>query len=105
MSFDKSPPLRCPEYLAWVRSQPCVITGHYGCVAHHVVGGRCSTQKTSDYLAIPLTDAEHKRLHDGGWRTWEEMHGPQRDYSLQLIERALRDGILKPDKRAIKENA
>ena len=93
--------LRSPEYLAWVRSQPSVESGHYGCVAHHPVGhGRLSTLKVSDYFAIPLTDAEHKRLHDEGWRRWEERCGSQMEHAARVLEQAIREGVLVLDKKA-----
>lgn len=102
--FPKPPPaLRSPEYLAWVRSQPSVESGHYGCVAHHCIGGgRCSTLKTSDYFAIPLTDLEHKALHDHGWRAWEEKNGSQLEHAARVMEQAIREGVLVLDKRAAK---
>jgi hypothetical protein len=89
-----APALRSADWLQYVRSLPCVVTGRHGCVAHHIVGGRYSTLKTSDFLAIPLADAEHKLLHDHGWRTWELAHGDQLHYSLRTLEQGIRDGVL-----------
>lgn len=98
--FPKDPQNRCDAYLAWVRSQPSVVSGAMGCVAHHVCGGRYSTQKTSDFLAIPLTDAEHKVLHDHGWREWEAEHGQQLAFSARMLDRAIAEGILTINKKA-----
>jgi len=98
--FPKPPPaLRSADYLAWVRCQPSVESGKYGCVAHHVIGnGRCSTLKTSDYFAIPLTDEEHRRLHDHGWRAWEERNGSQMEHAARVMEQAIREGVLEVNK-------
>ncbi len=99
-NWKPAPALRSAEYLAWVRAQPSVESGHYGCCAHHVIGGRYSTLKTDDFLAIPLTDAEHKRLHDEGWRRWEERCGSQREHAADLLVQAIREGVLVVDKKA-----
>lgn len=106
MSFPKDPQNRCEEYLVWVRAQPSVLSGHMGCLAHHIIGhNRCSSIKTSDFLAIPLTDAEHKRLHDHGWREWEAEHGSQLEYSARTMDRAISEGILVCDRKAARRAA
>jgi len=60
-----------PKYLAWIRKQPCVITGRTPCEAHHTQTGGMG-MKGSDYSALPLHHAEHQRCHQGGaitfWR-------------------------------------
>ena len=99
-NWKPAPALRSPEWLSYVRSLPSVQSGAYGCVAHHVVGGRFSTLKTSDFLAIPLTDAEHKILHDKGWRAWEALHGSQREHAADVLLQGITDGVLTLDKRA-----
>ena len=101
-NWRPAPALRDDAYLAYVRSLPSVQSGLMGCVAHHAIGGRYSTLKTSDYFAIPLTDAEHKVLHDKGWRAWEELHGSQMEHAARIMEQAIRDGVLVLDKRAAK---
>ena len=61
-----------PTYLAWVRKQPCVITGKTPCEAHHTQTGGIG-MKGSDYLALPLYHTEHKRCHQGGAITfWKD---------------------------------
>lgn len=99
--FPKTKAERDAKYLAWVRTQPSVVSGQFGCVAHHVVGhGRCGTVKTSDYLAIPLTDLEHKALHQYGWRTWESRHGCQMDHAKNTHARAVAQGFFEGRKVA-----
>ena len=100
---QKCPPLRDPLYLAWIRSMPSVQSGKYGCVAHHMVGhGRLSTQKSSDYFAIPMTDAEHRVLHDHGWPAWEEKHGSQLEHAARMMEQAIRQEVLVLDPKVAK---
>ena len=101
-NWKPAPAERCDDYLAYVRSLPSVESGQLGCVAHHAIGNRYSTLKTSDYFTIPLTDAEHKILHDKAWRAWEELHGSQREHAADVLLQAIRDGVLVFDKRAAK---
>ena len=58
-----------PKYLAWIRKQPCVITGKTPCEAHHTDTGGMG-MKGSDYSALPLYHTEHKRCHQMGARTF-----------------------------------
>ncbi len=89
---QRNPPARDEAYLAWVRTQPSVISGRMGCEAHHVISKRFSSQKTSDYLAIPLTPDEHRKLHEN-WPAWEREHGEQRAHSSTVMERAIAIGF------------
>lgn len=64
-------------YLEFLRSRPCCVTGleGYGVIAHHVrmFGGGGVGQKPSDYLAVPLSQKEHLRLHANGEKSfWKE---------------------------------
>lgn len=103
--FQKDPQLRNEEYLRWVRNQPSVVSLQIGVHAHHVVGhGRCSTIKTHDYLAIPLTRAEHALLHDGGWAAWEAQYGNQKSHSADMLIEAIKRGVLKFDANAAKRD-
>lgn len=100
-SFQKVRTNRSDAYLAWVRAQPSVESGMMGCVAHHFIGhGRCSTSKTSDFLAIPLMPDEHRRLHDHGWAEWERQNGSQLEHAARLLDRAIAEGILNIDNKA-----
>ena len=59
-----------PKYLAWVRKQPCVITGRTPCEAHHTETGGMG-MKGSDYSALPLYHTEHAICHQiGTGRFW-----------------------------------
>lgn len=87
--------LRSEHYLAWVRTLPSVVSGQFGCVAHHLIGhGRCGTQKTHDYWAMPLTDSEHKELHNYGWSWWEVKGGSQWKHVAKTLRTAMQSGVL-----------
>lgn len=70
-------------YMAAVKGLPCVICGKPGpSEAHHVIHGRYSARKASDFDVIPLCVAHHREgpeaIHSGKL-TWAMKHGP--DYS------------------------
>lgn len=97
---QKMPWLRSEPYIVWIRSLPCVITGKFGAAAHHLIGhGRCGTEKTHDFWAIPLISFEHnlgpRSLHVIGWQEWEAQYKPQHHYVSKLLDMAFREGVLK----------
>jgi len=55
------------NYSAWLRKQPCVLTGVVGCHGHHIYG-RYPSQ--NDYLQVPLVHYAHniapKSYHETG---------------------------------------
>ena len=64
-------------YLAWLRTQPCVVTGHYGSdyetidPAHFRYGADGGMgKKPSDSLAIPMIHSEHVEQHKKGERRY-----------------------------------
>lgn len=65
MRFPKHPPERNPEYLDWIRDQPCAWCGEEQKspteASHHPRQGHGSTAlKCSDYRAIPLCGECHR---------------------------------------------
>ena len=60
---------RSPQYLDYIRSLPCCVTGtDQNIIAHHVrigTGGGTSL-KPSDYFCLPLNSLEHQKLHKLG---------------------------------------
>lgn len=73
----------------------CVITGNPNCVLHHASGGsikelgihKGKSQKTSDWLVIPLIPDLHNGnngIHIIGVLTWEARFGSQVDH-LNMI--------------------
>lgn len=76
---------RASDYMALVKQLPCVITGLYGCDAHHCQSGRLGSRKASDFDVIPLHPSAHRAEYGPGAyhhnkREWEATHGPDTDY-------------------------
>jgi hypothetical protein len=66
------------QYLAWIRSQPCLICGsRWGVEASHT-GPRGLGQKSSDFSAIPLCHKHHRTGEDSyhklGARRFAQVH-------------------------------
>ena len=99
--IDPLAPLKpAPEYLAWVRSQPSAATGMVGCIAHHRIGYRHSQRKVDDFQTLPLTDAEHKRLHDKGVHEFEQECGSTEWEMIgRTLHAAVKAGVLVLDKK------
>lgn len=74
---------RNPAYLAWIRKQPCCITGQepFGMgnpieACHYRLGaGAGISQKPSDYRALPLVSDKHREQHKIGEITFWEKYG------------------------------
>ena len=62
-----------PKYLAWVRKQPCVITGRTPCEAHHTQTGG-TAMKGSDYAALPLYFEMHREHDRVGKKTFWRLY-------------------------------
>lgn len=86
------------RYLAWVRTLPCACgCGKPADVAHHPysVVMKGAATKVPDYLAIPLSDKCHNRLHQDV-ATWECVYGPQMHHAAFTMLQAIHDGVLQP---------
>ncbi len=72
-----------PDYLAWVRLQPSVVSGlsswAHGVVmeANHIRNGRGGGvgTKPNDSRALPFTVQEHRAYHDEGAESFAIKHG------------------------------
>jgi len=77
--------------MAKVAQLPCVICGAWPVHVHHVIHGRYSGRRASDFDVIPLCPEHHldgpEAIH-GGKLTWAAKHGP--DYSYLP---AVRDAV------------
>lgn len=92
----KVKPERSPKYLAFIRSQPCCICGwlpmtSYGYLmhAHHTETGGMGT-KGSDFSAVPLCFACHRKVHDqygkkGPWSI-DDLKAIQAEYRGKIKE-------------------
>jgi hypothetical protein len=94
---------KAPDYINFVQSLPSAATGHYGCVAHHRIGGRYSQRKVSDFETMPLLDPEHVELH-AGLADFEERYGTtEAAMILKTLLTAIRLGVFKYDAKAARE--
>ncbi len=84
MSLQRPVRKRDPEYLTWIRSRPCVVSGEYsqewrGYVveAHHVrkSGHGGTGTKPDDSRAVPLRRIYHMEYHDIGKEAFELKYG------------------------------
>ncbi len=57
------------KHLAWIRKQPCVVTGFGPCEPHHLTrvpgGKRGMGAKNLDIYTVPLVRHIHAELHKG----------------------------------------
>ena len=61
----RSARVRCPEYLAWVRRQQCIMCrGNIMRSQAHHAGERGLGQRSSDLEAVPLCPTCHRGWHD-----------------------------------------
>lgn len=70
----KGPP-RDPQYLAWIRTLPSVISGYGPCEACHTGSDGGMSMKASDYSCVPMTPAEHREYHQIGKHAMESKYG------------------------------
>jgi hypothetical protein len=68
--------MKDPEYLRWVREQPCCVhrEEHYGPIhAHHRTGAGLGL-KASDHETMPLCQRHHDEFHaaTGYFRYWDK---------------------------------
>ena len=86
-SYMSSEPFRNPDYLAYIRRQPCLVCGG-ACgpsEAHHEYGHGTSI-KGSDFRALPLGTKHHRERHDKGRRFWDEYNIDPTAEMMRLLE-------------------
>ena len=64
---------RSEEYLAYVRSHPCIVC-RKPAEAHHAFGRQGVGSKASDFTCIPLCHRHHSEFHFAGRATFERTH-------------------------------
>lgn len=71
-------PVRSPKYLAWIRTQPCLVCGSIRRVEAAHTGPHGLGQKSPDTSAVPLCAAHHRTATDSyhrlGPRKFAEIH-------------------------------
>ena len=77
------------DHMAKVASLPCVICGYWPVQVHHVICGRFSQAKASDFQTIPLCPQHHTdgpdAIHNGK-ESWVEKYGEDTDYLKRVDE-------------------
>ena len=71
-------PPRSRDYLAWIRTLPCIVCGSILWIEASHTGPHGLSQKSSDYSAIPLCVKHHRTgsdsYHKLGPRRFSEVH-------------------------------
>jgi hypothetical protein len=79
-------PVRNRAYLAFIRKQPCCVTGRtWGVEACHT-GPHGLSQKASDLDAIPLTREFHQLLDSIGRPAFEQRYGVNIGQIIQSLQ-------------------
>jgi hypothetical protein len=103
--YQKTPKAKPdPDYLARVRSLPCIICEAYGMVqnspteAHHAKSGRYGQAKSPDRMAISLCHSHHHKLRSyvgdadkigfhNNQAEWERRYGPDTDWIAATMDK------------------
>lgn len=83
LAFPKPVRMEDPDYLRFIRRQPCCVSGVQS-QAHHVVpeGGGKVGAKVSDYRTVPLSFKLHDEYHRMGRTAFEA----KRNIDLDLVQ-------------------
>ena len=79
MNLQKPKTFRSEEYLAFIREQPCAVSGKRPADPHHTGRGGVAL-KCSDHLTVPLCRELHGECHQIGQKTF------QKKYNVDFIE-------------------
>ena len=82
-------PARNPTYLAWIRTQPCVVCGQARWIEAAHTGLRGLGQKSSDFSAIPLCEAHHRTGKDSYHRLGARKFAQLHDLDIPALVRRL----------------
>lgn len=80
LAFPKPNRLKNPDYLAWIRRQPCLVD-HVVAQAHHTMSRGAGG---SDYRSVPLCPQHHRECHRRGGSWFQET------YRLDFTEEVIR---------------
>ncbi len=80
---DESLSIDPKEYLDYVRSLPCLISGKAADPHHLKAGRRRSRERVEDYMIVPLFRQYHSELHQIGPAQFEKK------YNINLYKEAL----------------
>jgi len=82
-------PARNPKYLAWIRTQPCLVCGATRWIEAAHTGPHGLGQKSPDTSAVPLCAAHHRTGKDSYHRLGPRKFGEVHNLDLAAIVRRL----------------
>lgn len=87
-------PGRNKAYRAWIRKQPCAISGKAWNIDFAHTGPRGLGQKANDLDGVPLNREVHRQYHAWGRTKFEQHYRISIDQIiLELQQRAVEDGV------------
>ena len=88
LAFPKPVRMEDPDYLRFIRRQPCLISNTASEAAHVIPEGHGKMgSKVSDYRTVPLSPKLHRELHHIGRRAFELKHNVSLDLEqIRLLE-------------------
>lgn len=74
------------DFQAWLKEQPCSVTGDHGVQVHHCKGATFKHNKVliGHWFCLPLSEQAHKEYHAGS-KLWIDKYGQQSRYSYELL--------------------
>lgn len=82
-------PVRNPKYLAWIRTQPCLVCGSTRWIEAAHTGPHGLGQKSPDTSAVPLCSTHHRTGNDSYHRLGPRRFGEVHNLDLVAIVRRL----------------
>ena len=64
----------CKEYLDFVRSKPCCVSGEGPVDVHHLIAQGWRQAKRNDFTCVPLTRLKHSEVEQIGARKFEKKY-------------------------------
>ena len=87
------------DFQAWLKHQPCCITGLQPVEVHHCVGstGKHNKQHIGHWFCLPMAEHIHKEYH-AGTKPFKEKYGLQNQRWIKIISKyACETGVCAPD--------
>lgn len=97
VSIKKTPKYRNSDYLKWIKTQSCAVTGIPADDPHHITGHNQggTSISASDLFVFPVTRQVHSEIHSfKGYKQWESIHGSQWKYVVKTLLKAIDIGMV-----------
>ncbi len=75
------------DRIAFIKGLPSVVSGKGPCVNAHVRGGGAGRRADARWI-VPMTDAEHKAMHQMGQQSFAKLHNLDLEALAAETERA-----------------